>query len=105
MRAGLLRYSISIYSLEKAKDELGSTVTNRVLYKTVRAERKIVNGSESEKDSQLTAIQQVVFRLRYDSGIDETMVVEFEGKFYNILYINLPNKYFVTELTCTRLKK
>lgn len=105
MRAGNLRYPIFIYNLIKVKDELGSTVQNRVLYKATRAERKFINGTESEKDSQLTALQTVVFKLRYDEGINEQMIIESDGKFYNILFINLPSKYSATELTCVKLKK
>jgi len=103
MRAGNLREVINIYTYSQVTNELGEKVKSKVLFKTVRAERKNKGGKEIEVNEQLTPIQTVQFNIRFDDSIDETMVIEYLGKYYNIRYIE-PIKKVITQLITSKSK-
>lgn len=103
MRAGNLRYLIEIFTQGKITNELGEVVKTPVLFKSVRSDIKYNSGKETEIDSQLTAIQKVIFEIRYDPAITETMTVKYAGHVYDIRYIE-PVRREKTILTCTKNK-
>ena len=105
MRAGALRYPVSLYSITKVKNDAGQPIRTRTLYKQTRTDRKFLSGTEGTVVSQITAIPTVLFKMRYESGINEQMEILFEGDWYNIIFINYPNKHLAIELTCTKLKE
>ena len=105
MRAGALRYTANLYTITKARDDSGQAIRARTFYGKFRTDRKYLNGTEGAVVSQITATPTLLFKMRYDSGINERMEVEFEGNFYNIIFINYPNKHMAIELTCSKLKE
>jgi len=105
MRAGALRYVVNLYTITKTKDDSGQQLRTRTFYGKFRSDRKYMSGTEGTVVSQVTAVPTVLFKMRYDAGINEKMELEFEGNFYNIIFINYPNKHLAIELTCLKLKE
>jgi SPP1 family predicted phage head-tail adaptor len=93
MMAGNLREPIKLFAITKEINNLGEPVKSNVFVKNIRSEVKYDSGQEKESDGQLTAQQIITFNMRYDSTIDETMLIEFRGNMYDIRYISHVLKY------------
>lgn len=87
IRAGELRYKISIYSFTRTRNEFLEEETHLALYRTVRADRKSIGGTVKELDGQMSPTETMEFKIRYDFAINEDMVVVFKGKKYRVKYV------------------
>lgn len=103
MRAGSLNEKINIYNITKIANDLGEMVKTNVLFKSLRTNVVYDRGNEVENNGQLTPMQTVIFKIRYDMSIKEDMLVEYNGKFYNIRYIKSINKS-ITSIVTTKIK-
>ena len=84
MRAGKLRYRITIQTFSETVDEYGVPTLDWADVATVRAE--LVQQSTSEFIRNHTAMDDelVIFRTRYLDGITNAMRVMFDGDPHNI---------------------
>lgn len=86
--AGRLREPLKLYGVTKTVNSLGEPVKTNVFIKNLRGEVKYDSGEEKESDGQLYAAQTITFRIRYDSNITETNLIEFRGSMYDIRFIS-----------------
>lgn len=87
IRAGELRYRINIYSITRTPNEFGEPEKNLTLYRSVRCARKFIGGTTMEIDEQMVPQQTVEFKIRFDFNIVEDMVVIFDSRKYQCLYV------------------
>lgn len=102
MRAGTLKYKITLYSRSLSRNALKEVIDSYVTYRTVRADVKYLNGSEIILNSQEQSTSTLIFTIRYDTGIDEHMVIEYEGIKYNIRTIEHIRKS-MTRINATKM--
>lgn len=88
--AGELRHFITIERQTQSRDSSGGMLKAWTMFATARA--KIVNKSGLERDvtghGGATGIERTEFTIRYLAGIDTTMRVIYNGKYYAINYVN-----------------
>lgn len=58
-------------------------------------------GREGFYARQVVATGDIVFKLRYQSGIDETMLISYNGKLYDIKHIAEEGRMFELHITAT----
>lgn len=65
------------------------------LYTNVWAELTYQSGAEGVENDQIVATNEVFFRIRYLSSIDESCRIIYGGEYYNISWIQVEgrNKY------------
>lgn len=92
MNAGMMDYQITIdqYSLS-TDSNTGEKLQSWTTYATPWAHiEESPSGSESVNADRRERKQTTVFTLRYDSGIDTKMRIQFDSNYYNI--VNIANR-------------
>ena len=87
MRAGLLRNTILIESVAEAQNDYGEAVETWSTFKTVRAAKRYLDGSENEVNDVRSPVRMVEFRLHYFPGVTNKMRINHNGDIFNILFI------------------
>lgn len=84
MNIGRLDRKIVIESYTETKNEYGESVGDYSTYHTCFAHVQKAGGNEREEGQKKTATNKVKFKIRFFDGIDETMRVVYNGKYYDI---------------------
>ena len=101
MIASELTEWIQIKKRTKSKNELGIVEETFTTFKTTKVNYR--TSRENDVNSQLLPSSVIQFKIRYYTDIDETMLVLFMGKLYDIRAIE-HNKREDTFLTVERSK-
>ena len=94
---GSLKHRITFQILVTAINENGFEVSEWQDYKTVWAKVLNLSGKEYFEAATINKEKTVKFIIRFVKGIDESMMIDFEGRKYNITDINnirYENKYY-----------
>ena len=105
MRAGKLRYQITIQSPGTTQDAYGQETGNPVTVTTAMADVYQMSGRELwyAKQIQPQATHRVV--MRYQAGITPEMFVVFQGRTLNIVDVNdVDGLHRELDLVCTERK-
>lgn len=89
---GELDNRIEIYSVTETSDGFGGVTTANVLYKTVWAQMVPSGGTEGFEAKKLTAVNQVIFIIRYLAALTEKYKIKYESNWYDILKIEAPDR-------------
>lgn len=93
---GSLKHRITFQILVTAINENGFEVSEWKDYKTVWAKVLNLSGKEYFEAATINKEKTVKFIIRFIKDIDESMIIDFEGRKYNITDINnirYENKY------------
>lgn len=93
---GDLKHRITFQILATAINENGFEVSEWKDYKTVWAKVLNLSGKEYFEAATINKEKTVKFIIRFVKGIDESMIINFENRRYNITDINnirYENKY------------
>jgi SPP1 family predicted phage head-tail adaptor len=98
MIASELTEWIQIKKRTKAKNEFGIVEEVFTTYKTTKAKVNYRTSRENDVNNQLLPNTVIQFKIRYNTDIDETMLVYFMDKLYDIRAIehNLRLDTFIT---------
>ena len=88
MRAGLLRFPISILEKQETKDEYGATSTNWVEFQKTKANVVNLSGKKGVSDEQINNTRITDFTIRHNIKVDEKMRIIYDGNLYKINFIN-----------------
>lgn len=88
MRAGDLNRKITIQSVTQTEDTYGAPVDTWATFVEVWAQVKPIRGDEYFAAQQVNARVDAVFRLRWLSGVLETMRIHYDDKLWDIRSIN-----------------
>jgi len=89
LRVGRLRQRCTIQQKTETQDASGQPVVSWTNYVVGEpCEYYPTGGTESMRGRQLEAGTRAVFRVRYRSGYDTTMSVQYDGERYGITHIN-----------------
>jgi len=88
MRAGTLRYSITIIQSISTRDDFGAMFESWNTYSTIRAGIIYKGGNKTIQDHERFNTSNVDFTCRYDKLLNEQMRIVFENKVYKISSIN-----------------
>ena len=88
MRAGVLRYVISILQKGTLKSAFGDVKADYTPYKTIKAALVTQTGNKIIENSELFNVKQKEFQIRYDSNITEDMRISYNNADYKILSIS-----------------
>lgn len=91
MRAGKLKYLITIEERSTATDAAGGMVDSWTSFATVYADVRTLSGREL--DAALAVNSEVTHKweLRHLDGLLPEMRIVFEGEFFNILWVDQVN--------------
>lgn len=78
---------IKVYKRETTRNEYNEKVETLVLFATLFANVNYRGGREGFYARQVIATGDVTFTIRHYAGLDETMVILFDGKMHEINYI------------------
>lgn len=84
MRAGNLDRRITLQSLTLTQDSYGSTTETWADFATVWAEARPVLSRERFSAQHVAVEFDTVFRIRWLSGVLQTMRISYDGKYYDI---------------------
>lgn len=85
LKAGSLDRRIALYEKVIEKDEAGQSKEKYREYHSCYANvASAASSKEGFEGDQLTAITFKFFTIRYTAGVLETMLIRYEGSFYNI---------------------
>jgi SPP1 family predicted phage head-tail adaptor len=96
MKIGEFKHRINIVKPVIEINENGFEVKTHETYKTLWAKVTNLNGKEYFEAAALQKEKMVKFIFRAVKGIDETMKIDFDGKLYDITFIDnikYENKY------------
>ena len=99
MRAGLLRFPITILQRAETKDDFGAVVITWTEFARTKCNKSYRTGNKQEKDDQITNTQTLDFTIRHNIKVDEQMRLQYDGKLYKIGFINkniLSNSQIIT---------
>lgn len=91
MEAGALDRRIDIQVATTSRDAMGGVIPSwSNIYSNIPANIKQLSGNEKYhvECAREISYEQVMFTVRYISGLNQTYRVQFEGKIYDILAIN-----------------
>lgn len=89
LRVGRLRQRCTIQQKTETQDASGQPVVSWSNYAVGEpCEYNPTGGTESMRGRQLEAGTRAVFRVRYRSGYDTTMSIQYDGERYGITHIN-----------------
>lgn len=88
MKAGKLRHKIIIQSLTETQDGFGEGIKSPSTFATRRASIKNLRGGEKFTAQQVNSDAQVLFTIRYLSGVTTKMRVSYSGRVFDILYVD-----------------
>ena len=106
MRAGALKYKVTILEPQRLTDKFGAEATNFVTRATVWAERVKANGNRSEEVGEHFPAFNTQYNIRAAHNIGENWrVQELGGYLYNVVAIipNLDRGY--KTLICERVNE
>ena len=92
MSLGKLDRYITIQQFTTVANDYGEEIKTWTTYLSVWADRTEDTGGESITMDQVVAKIKVMFRVRYDSGINETMRILYDSDYYNIENIQEENR-------------
>lgn len=81
-----MRNRIEIQSYTITRNSAGEEILSWTVLDTAWAaiEYKGAGSDESEQQRQLTAMMNALVRIRYRTGLDTKMRIQFDGKYWNI---------------------
>jgi SPP1 family predicted phage head-tail adaptor len=85
LNPGKFRHKISFYSPPEEHDDYGELADEWILFKTVSASKEPLIGNEFYTALTAETKVEVKFRLRYTSGINDTMRIKCGDELYEIL--------------------
>lgn len=88
MNPGLLDTPIDIWGYTTTRGSMGGNVEDWSLLKTCMARRIYNKGREAVQATKEMGISDVTFRVRYNSEIDQTNIIKYDGEDYEIKAIN-----------------
>ena len=88
MNIGKFRHRIRILKKELVVDEIGDTVEKIIEVATLWAKVSNLHGREYFTALYVQREKTLIFTTRYKEGLDETMFLEFQGKDYDIKFID-----------------
>lgn len=87
MRAGELDRSIIIQSATETRDSYGDVLPSWTTFATVWATVTANRGDERFAAYQVVAQADILFRIRWRSGITVKMRISYDGQIYDIVHI------------------
>lgn len=105
MRAGLLRFPITIMQLTRTKGDYGDDLNNWSVFCTTKANVIYKSGNKGVTDNQIINGQVVDFTIRHNIAVLEQMRVIYEDRLYRILFINKNVINNSQIITCDYLEK
>lgn len=88
MDIGDLRHRITFQKLITAVNENGFEIQTWQNYKTVWSSVSNLSGREYYQAAAIKGEKTVKFLIRYMEGIDESMIILFRNKQYNITFVD-----------------
>jgi SPP1 family predicted phage head-tail adaptor len=88
MRAGALRHRITIESRTETQNATGEPIYTWATYAAVFAEIKTQTGNEGMAGDQVATEEIVLVKMRYYPNITTAMRVNYEGRYFDINYID-----------------
>lgn len=88
MEIGDLRHRVTFQKLITEVNENGFEIQTWKNYKTVWSAVSNLSGREYYKAAAIKGEKTVKFLIRYVEGIDESMVIIFRNKQYNITFVD-----------------
>lgn len=91
MRAGALNKKIVFLKKTKTKDSIGASSSSGfedVFNEKVPASIRDIQTTEKYFDNSVLSKTELIISVRYSSLINENLVVEYEGRKYEIIKIN-----------------
>jgi len=85
MEAGKLEHEIVIEQRGETVNSIGESVASWSTYASCYAAISNGGGSEVTSGSQINAVFDTTFKVRYDSGIRSTMRILHRSRYYNIV--------------------
>lgn len=105
MRAGRLRHMITIQRPVKGKDGAGAPITTWENVASPRAGVELLPGREYEKHRKDQTEAPARFLIRYIPGLDASMRISFDGKYYTITQPPLDPDHRHRELVIMAMEK
>jgi SPP1 family predicted phage head-tail adaptor len=99
---GKLNRRIVIQSFTDAQDDYGQPIRTWATLATLWASIYFKSGNEQFEADQKTALNEVIFTIRYRSDITEVMRVSYDSAFYDIRYIEEVNLKRYLMLRCLK---
>lgn len=99
-KIGAMRERVKIYRLETTPDGYGGLEKSFTLLGETWAEAKVLSGNEVFNAGAVLTTERVVFRIRYWEEVNNTCMVEWKGKRYNILHLVIEPGQTFMELQC-----
>ena len=93
MRAGRLRHKIEIQQIDTGRDDAGGNLQTVTTVLSTRARADQSTGREYWASEHTATEYDVVFTIRYRTGITENMLVAYDGGRYKIKSIIDPSGY------------
>lgn len=88
MKAGFLRYVITILQKGTLKSAFGDVIAGYTVYKIVKAALVTQSGNKVVENSELFNVKLREFQLRFDANITEDMRISYNNGVYKILSIS-----------------
>lgn len=105
MRAGELRYRITIEQVAEQRDTYGDVKQSWSTFVEVWSSYRSVSGREFFASSQVNASVSARFGIRYLDGLTEKMRVNFDDDLYNIVAILDSEKDADLVLLCEKVAR
>lgn len=103
MRAGLLRYRITIEQNTPARDGFGAEVANWITFATLWASITTVSGSEVIEQQRAAALLTHQIVIRYYAGVAPAMRVNWSGRLFDIQAVLDDQKTGEMQLLCNEV--
>jgi len=87
LHAGELKWRIELCEMSESKQADGSVQMTPSVYATVYAAKVDQRGDEDYIGAQRQAERTTTWRIRWRDDVDETHVIKYYGKEYDIVYI------------------
>ncbi len=88
MDIGQLNKRITIQKFTTTENDMGDSISEWADYKTLWASVSNLHGREFWQAQQVSSENTVKFTIRYCKDIDTTMRISFNGKVYDIKFID-----------------
>lgn len=89
VRTGKLDQRIDIYEIQKVKNEFGTIVTTRVLYRSTWAKIEYIRGKKSLESQQevMKDAYKITVRYRPDLPVNKNLQIDYKGRVLNLVSI------------------
>lgn len=90
MRAGTLNKKIVFLKKTKTKNSIGasSNIFENIFNQKVPASIRDIQTTEKYFDNSVLSKTELIISVRYNSLINESLVIEYEGRKYEIIKVN-----------------